>query len=166
MVQFLAEILAELGRPDGIRSSDRIGDLKGAAADAFAELNGWKRSPAAHRFVIEATGRQSEIFYRHGHYSHAFFDHPIKFRERLPPYRPIAIVGQPYDLPRGEIAFRGKLGTREMEPLDWHVAPGPLASIHFPGSCYFCVVVRRGTPVKWLPEQSDTRGYAEPTQAA
>lgn len=155
--------LADIIVAQGARDHRLVGDLKRRAGNEFARLNGWKLSDASTGFTIQAIGSQ-EIFYglpSRGTYTTAFFDHPLKFREIEKPYRPVALVGQPYQLPQGELRFRGKLGSREVVDLDWHVAPAPLASIHFPGSCYFCVVTKVGTRIEWLPEQLDVARYGE-----
>jgi hypothetical protein len=158
------QVLNEILRAIELKNHMLQGHLSRVAITEFAEANGWLWSKSSTGFVVSAVHREDEIFYgrrMRGERSHAFFDHSLLFHEPQRPYRPIALVGQPYQFPKGSIAFRGKLGTRDICDLEWRVAPAALASIHFPGSCYFCVVTRSNTLVQWLPEQLDITRWGE-----
>ena len=79
---------------------------------------------------------------------HDLFDHPVYFRETRSPYRPVAIVGQPYKT--DVISARV---TAMQIGLDLHVAPKRTASWWLPGSTAFFCFTRLEEIVRFLPDQ-------------
>jgi hypothetical protein len=81
--------------------------------------------------------------------THHLFDHGLYFRCPNRPYRPVAIVGEPYDTSPGA-ASRGaaRLG------LELHIPHNLTASWHYPGWTRFFCFTRPGTAVRFLPEQT------------
>jgi hypothetical protein len=69
-----------------------------------------------------------------------------------------ALVSQPY----GKIKdYRDELDeSAAQHGLQWHLAPNPYASFHYPGRTLFIVVTMPGVEVKWLPEQARDEGKA------
>jgi hypothetical protein len=69
-------------------------------------------------------------------------------------------VVQPYDysMPWQDIAE--ELAATSRRPLEVHIPPVKLASIHSPGRCWFIVFTRPGHTMRWLPEQET--GIAPP----
>jgi hypothetical protein len=130
--------------------------LRREAAQAFADLNGWRISKSYFGTRTLANGGvHSNIGYRGGFdplEPHMAFDHPIHFRERQRPYRTIAIVGQPYGTPVEDARrIAADLGLVLSAP------PNLTACWHNPGDCRFLVFTRPGTQVRFLPEQSVER---------
>jgi hypothetical protein len=167
--QILREIrrLLELPRGDDKREQrereNLLADNKEAAANAFAELNGWERlsgnrysfSPGDLGKSLAAASRDDGRF---PGLSSNFFDHPLYFVRRVPEKRVricAAVVAQPY--------ARNVHDDVELlrERFDVHMAPMPYASIHYPGSTLFIVVAERGrAAVRWLPEQLSSSEFA------
>jgi hypothetical protein len=81
-------------------------------------------------------------------WKHELFDHAVYFREMLSPYRPVAIVGQPYDTSEAKAhAMATEIG------LVLHVPPNLTASWWYPGDTRFFVFTRPNTNVSFLPDQ-------------
>jgi hypothetical protein len=154
------DALEALLRPRDPRQERRLGNAhysaQTTALDAFALLNGWKRTKrpgsndldllgkglaASHRDMWPAADLDRELM-DHGHW----FSAGRRF---------VAALGQPYfaldeiEETRADLAERG---------LALHVPPDPRASIHYPGATLFLVVTRPETPVTWLPEQDGRLG--------
>jgi hypothetical protein len=124
----------------------RHNEAQRAARCEFAKLNGWRCTTSWYGFETEVCRRWQ--------YDHSIIDHPLLFREIARPYRPVAIVTQPYNTKPEQLKpIRGKLGAPIETELVWHVPPVPLASIHYPGATFFYVLTRPGVTVQWLPEQ-------------
>jgi hypothetical protein len=76
------------------------------------------------------------------------FDHCLFFRNPQRPYRPVAIVSEPYTVvPELERPRAEELG------LVLHVPPKLTASWHYPGLTRFFCFTRPGTHVRFLEEQ-------------
>lgn len=128
----------------------RAEDLKGAAAAAFAELNGWHR--ARRSFLIRTLvrggvhdGRDYWGVDVNSSYHYAMLDHAVYFRERQCPYRSVAIVGQPYNTSLAKAqAFAAEIGLAADAPTD------VCQSWHFPGRCRMFCFTRPGTRVHFL----------------
>jgi hypothetical protein len=126
-------------------------DLRRRAALRFAEINGWKYSTKEFAPAVLARGgayrRKDEAWY--AGWVHDLFDHPVYFREARPPYRPVAIVGQPYNT---DVASARIVAARI--GLDLHAPPSSTASWWLPGETAFFCCTRPGMTVAFLPEQS------------
>jgi hypothetical protein len=132
--------------------------VRAAAAEAFADLNGW--------LPTDDPGRRFDVFSKpDGRYDPRrgaterldwrVFDHTQFFVWADRPRRAAAIVTQPYNENPNQLPqVFGKLGGKDVVELVWHVPPIITASFHMPGSARFYVLTRPETPaVKWLPEQ-------------
>lgn len=131
----------------------REDELRQRAATSFAQLNGWKYSKAS--FAPRVLARGSTQHKRNERWDagwrHELFDHPVYFRETRAPYRPVALVGQPYAT---EVA---KARVLAMEiGLELHVPPILTASWWFPRFTRFFCFTRPGTGVAFLPDQRVT----------
>jgi hypothetical protein len=133
---------------------DRLGrlrnELQQRAAIDFAKLNGWKYSKASFAPSMLARGstqRKMREAWDEG-WVHELFDHPVYFRETRSPYRPVAIVGQPYKT--DVISARV---TAMQIGLDLHVPPKRTASWWLPGSTAFFCFTRPEQIVRFLPDQ-------------
>jgi len=152
----LDDILVQI-KLGGDKDDAHLLRLQKMAIKAFADLNGWRPTEGRSGFYVISNHSDIYLGQNRG-YTHAFFDHHLLFRDLSFPYRPAAVVGQPYDgafnstVKKDELKFSGKLGGPEGE-LDWHLPPIPTASIYYPGACMFCVVTRKGVVPRWLPEQ-------------
>jgi hypothetical protein len=126
-------------------------DIKDWAAQAFAELNGWRWAPDAW-FTPEDLGKRGNTYKHRGAFS--WGDHPLFFRAPHPAYKQgwvnVAIVGQPYQW-RGWVEDE----LRELHRSGYGVClpPKPRASFHLPGATLFIVVTQRPRCVEFLPEQ-------------
>jgi hypothetical protein len=128
-------------------------ELQRQAATEFAKLNGWKYSKADFSPLLLARGgtqhNRNEHPWDAGQW-HDLFDRAVYFREPIPPYRPIAIVGQPYPNGLDEAAAQrlaAKLGLR------LHTPPNLMASWWYPGSTRFFCFTRPGVSVRFIPDQ-------------
>jgi hypothetical protein len=125
-------------------------ELQQQAAGAFAELNGWLLTERI--FSIKTLIRGGTHAAR-GEWPiyldpHCLLDHGVYFRETSKPYRPVAIVGQPYDtsVEKGtELAH--SLG------LELHAPPNFTASWWYPNHARFFCLTRPGVVVRFLPDQ-------------
>lgn len=153
-IKKLMEAMSWGERQDRV-SEDELVALKKFAIDEFARLNGWRRSDRHHGFDVQIQHGQG------AGYPWNIFDHQLNFREPGRPYRPIAVVAQPYSDTMPEPVF-GKMGRKESSELVWHAPPALLASIHFPGNTVFRVLTRPGVAVQWLPEQHDIERWKSP----
>jgi hypothetical protein len=115
-------------------------ELQEQAAKEFAALNGWRHSKRV--FSIKTLARGGTHAARgEDRYTldpHSLLDHSVYFRELLQPYRPVAIVGQPYgSLEKGiELAHSLK--------LELHTPPNSTASWWYPGQTQFFCLTRPG----------------------
>lgn len=110
-------------------------ELRDAAAEAFAALNGWR-----------VAGRK------------------FSSREPVRPYRSVAIVGQPYYTQYGDGRDMTIEQARELAVrfgLALHVPPNLTASWHYPEWTRFVVPTRPGTAVRFLPEQMLVEVYPQ-----
>jgi hypothetical protein len=133
-------------------------ELRDAAAEAFAALNGWR--VAGRKFSSRALARravgcdwQSRQDFLGGS---GPTDHAVCFREPVRPYRSVAIVGQPYYTQYGDGRDMTIEQARELAVrfgLALHVPPNLTASWHYPEWTRFVVFTRPGTAVRFLPEQ-------------
>jgi hypothetical protein len=127
--------------------------LRREAAQAFADLNGWRRSNSYFGTrTLAKGGVHSNVGYLGGFdplEPHQAFDHPLHFRERQRPYRTVAIIGQPHGTPIEDARrIAAELGLELRAPTNL------TACWHNPGECRFFVFTRPGTSVRFLPEQS------------
>jgi hypothetical protein len=127
----------------------RTSDLQMRAAAAFARLNGWSHSRSSFsEGMLARNSSQSKRWEMPCPQTLELFDHAAYFRETRAPYRPVAMVGQPYNtdpVRAGRIA--GHHG------LEVHAPPVVTASWWLPGSTAFFCCTRPGTPVAFLPDQ-------------
>jgi hypothetical protein len=126
-------------------------ELRHHAADDFAKLNGWKHSQtdfAPGMLVRGSTQRKRSEYGSEGCWLHELFDHPVYFRKTRSPYRPVAIIGQPYNT---DIASAREIATQI--GLTLHVPPNLTASWWFPGWARFFCCTRPGQVVQFLPDQ-------------
>jgi hypothetical protein len=127
-----------------------VSDLQRRAAEDFAKLNGWKYSEAdfAPAMLVRGSTQRKRNEYGIEGWMHELFDHPVYFRETRSPYRPVAIVAQPYNT---DIASARVIATRI--GLDLHAPPNLTASWWFPGSTRFFCCTRPAQVVQFLPDQ-------------
>jgi hypothetical protein len=138
-------------RPERATLERRETELRDEAAKAFAKLNGWKHSdtPFAPTMLARGSTQYKRCEYGcNGGREHDLFDHPLYFREPTRPYRPVAIVGQPYNT---DLAKARVMATRI--GLDVHAPTMLTASWWFPGWTRFLCFTRPGTTVLFLPDQ-------------
>jgi hypothetical protein len=138
-------------------------ELRAQAAKEFARLNGWKHSAADFSIEMLSEGRPRRKWGEYFEGDRDLFDHPVFFRENQKPYRPAALVGQPYGMKsvcaepliieRRSMRWDGDCYEATVLKLDRHVPPKVKASWWYPGSTAFVCVTRPGTPVQWLPDQ-------------
>jgi hypothetical protein len=119
--------------------------LRHSAAVEFGRLNGWAVTRRA--FSVQSIGRA----HRGGFDGRmeSWGDHRVWYSaDRMC----MAIVSQPY----GKIElYRDDLDEDAAKyGLQWHLAPNPYASFHYPGQTLFIVMTAPGVKVKWLPEQT------------
>jgi hypothetical protein len=129
------------------RAWGAIADAKARAIQAFAALNGWKEDDrgACHPEGIGHRNRRhldTDTWWA----CDRLFDHCLAFRANG---KNAAVVTQPYHYDRPDEARR----WAAERGLAIHVPPDPLASIYYPGSAYFIVIVTAGDRVSWLPDQ-------------
>jgi hypothetical protein len=127
-------------------------ELRKNAAKEFAALNGWRYSERG--FAIKTLARggthetREEWLWRLNPI--CLLDHSVYFREIPKPYRPVTIVGQPYEsatsMDRG-IELARSLG------LELHAPPNSVASWWYPGYTQFFCLTRPGVEVRFLPDQ-------------
>jgi hypothetical protein len=126
---------------------ERRYELIREAAESFAKLNGWKCGASFHPAQL-ARGSTQRKRNEWDDGDHELFDHPMYFREPARPYRPAAIVAQPYGTPVGKAMIIAlNLG------LELHWPSNLTASWWFPGSTRFYCCTRFGQTVRFLPEQ-------------
>ena len=145
------------------RLQDREDELRQQAALDFAKLNGWKFSWAEFAPTMLARDSTRRGDYGDSGWRRELFDHPVYFCSPRRPYRPVAIVGQPYNT--GVAEARDK--ARQLG-LELHVPPAPTASWWYPSATRFFCFTRPGTAVQFLPEQYETleRESASPAENA
>jgi hypothetical protein len=126
-------------------------DLRRQAAKEFAALNGWRFSKQI--FSIKTLTRggthAAQGEYPGEVYPLDLLDHAVYFREMPRPYRPVAIVGQPYDHVSVE---KGTELARALQ-LDLYAPPNSVASWWYPGHTRFFCLTRPGVAVRFLPDQ-------------
>jgi hypothetical protein len=118
--------------------------LRRTAAVEFGRLNGWTITRYA--FGIQSIGRAHRR--SDDHSLESWEDHRVFYcADRIH----AALVSQPY----GKIEdYRDDLDEGAAKyGLQWHLAPKPYASFHYPGRTLFIVMTTPGVEVKWLPEQ-------------
>jgi len=133
-----------------LRSGKADHGLTEAAAHAFARINGWEHRPAGYSFCLHSLSDQRRRCDCIGA-SPNVFRYALMFVDRTK--RPIAIVGQSFNLDRTEIAR-----INNDFDLDVHTPPARYASIYYPGACNFILFSRASSKVKWLPEQTEQNG--------
>jgi hypothetical protein len=125
-------------------------ELQTQAAKAFAELNGWRFTERMFsiKTLIRGGTHPTRGEWPWELYPPQVLDHPVYFREIPQPYRPVAIVGQPYSISVEESTKLARsLG------LDLYAPPDPTASWWYPGWTKFFCLVRPGVDVRFLPDQ-------------
>jgi len=127
--------------------SHELQELRKQAAEKFAALNGWRFTEQD--FLVEALIRGSEFEQWSTLPRYPVFDHDVFFREITPPYRPVAIVGQPYS---GTTVNKG-IELAHSLGLELHTPPNSVASWWYPGWTRFFCLTRPNTEVRFLPDQ-------------
>jgi hypothetical protein len=130
--------------------------LRACAANAFATLNGWRRTRRAFRADTLARHGCHDASSRWGcpSWPHALFDHPVYFRELQRPYRAAAVIGQPY----GTSLETARELAAELG-LIVHAPPNLTASWWYPGHARLFVVTRPDvSSVQFLPDQQIVGG--------
>jgi hypothetical protein len=125
--------------------------LRRAVAVEFGRLNGWALSQSV--FGMQSIGRTQRRRDDHCADLESWEDHRLWYRADRPGRGLYAaLVSQPY----GPIErYREDLDKSANEHgLQWHLAPNPYASFHYPGQTLFIVMTMPGIEVKWLPEQA------------
>lgn len=126
--------------------------LRKQAAEEFAALNGWRHTEMifSNKTLIRGGVHATEGEWRWEVGPLNLFDHPVFFREIPQPYRPVAIVGQPYDS-----AINVNQATRLAHSLglELHTPPNSVASWWYPGSTRFFCLTRPGVTVRFLLDQ-------------
>jgi hypothetical protein len=121
---------------------DACNRAKTLALNAFAAINGWKVDERT-AYDPEAIGHRNRRYLTH---RASLFDHCVNFRANG---KNAAVLTQPYHFANHD-AHQRWAAERD---LAIHLPSDPLASIHYPGSTYFIVIVTAGDEVKWLPDQ-------------
>lgn len=153
VIQDLAEVHRGYSvTPRDFRTERRLNaqrqELRNAAMNAFAELNGWRRTDRVFSTKVLAAGKCHD---GHGHdwnlAEHEFEDHAEHYRERGNPYRSAAILAHLYN------HAADVEGWGRAKGLQAHVPPLRMASWYFPDRCLVVAYTRPGVTVRWLPEQ-------------
>ena len=144
----------ERGRIDIIHRilHQQMRELQERAAREFAALNGWRHSERVFSIKTLARGGARAVPGEDPYLldPHDLLDHGVYFREIPQPYRPIAIVGQPYDT---AISVDKATELAHSRGLDLHAPPNPTASWWYPGWTQFFCLTRLGVVVRFLPDQ-------------
>jgi hypothetical protein len=146
----------ELTRADLHR---RQRELQEQAAREFATLNSWRFTERMFDIKTLVRGGAHTAWERDeipGRLDpHDLLDHPIYFREISRPYRPVAIVGQPYDT---ATSVEKGIELAHLRGLELHVPPNSVASWWYPGHTRFFCQTRPGVEVRFLPDQLTFEG--------
>jgi hypothetical protein len=126
--------------------------LQEAAARDFAALNHWRFSPRdfSIKTLIRGGARATRDEYPPTLHPSELLDHAVYFRELVKPYRPAAIVGQPYE---SAVTVDCAIKLARSLKLVLHVPPVSTASWWFPRCTHFFCLTRPGFVVNFLPDQ-------------
>lgn len=128
----------------------RMRELQERAAKDFAAINGWRYTERRFSVKTLARGGVHAVRGEDPYLIDPFelLDHDVFFRETSRPYRPVAVVGQPYDTSVDEgVKIARSLG------LELHAPPNFVASWWYPGHARFFCLTRPGVVVRFLPDQ-------------
>jgi hypothetical protein len=138
----------------------RLNAARGQAKARFAALNGWRVTdkPFSLRMLVAGSNasRDDDVWSPWGEWekeSPTLFDHYSFFRWKDKPWRPAAIVTQPYDAKigdfhKGSAAYDVQISAPH---ADWDRLKA--ASWYFPGGTAIYCVTRPGITCRWLPGQ-------------
>ena len=124
--------------------------LQEQAAKEFAALNGWRHTERMFSTKTLARGGTHAAPGEIPGYldPHELLDHCLYFRELRQPYRPVAIVAQPYD-----VSVEKATEIAHALGLELHAPPNPTASWWYAGWARFFCLTRPGVVVQFLPDQ-------------
>jgi hypothetical protein len=125
-------------------------DLQLEAAREFATLNGWRYTERTFSIKTLARGgtHATREEFSGGLGPLDLVDHGVYFRETCRPYRPVAVVGQPYS-----ISLENGTQLARAYGLELHAPPNLTASWWYPNwTRCFCLTCP-GTAVRFLPDQ-------------